>query len=243
MTDESFPQSRGQARIGLLVVLGIAAVLLAAGFAVATGTVPGLDGGGDGTIDETEIHSLQTQEPRCGSHRSSNRSSYSRPVDGGVRLSINETVPVAARDSELTADLDEVGENRYLLDLQRTPGNRSTDCYLEMRYNVTINVTQRNDYTLIRTVDRTFHGLEYADPGHSGASGSTLDPRPPSMNDSEWAAALNASDEYFHNHTDGSGTDSRDDGAAASGASDSGSGSGGAGSGGGDGGGVGSVAN
>lgn len=239
MTDESSPQSRGKARIGLLVVLGMAAVLLAAGFAVATGTVPGLDNGGDGAIEKTELATLQTQEPRCGTHRSSNSSTYSRPADGGVRLSINETVPVAARDSRLEADFREVGENRYLLDLQRTAGNRSTDCYLEMRFNATINMTQRDDYTLIVTVDRTYHELFYADPGHSGASGSNLDPRPPSMNDSEWAAALNASDDYFYNHTDGSGTDSGDDGAAASGSTDSGSASGGAGGGGS----VGSVAN
>lgn len=232
MTDKFSPRNRGQLKTGVLVVLGIAAVLLAAGFAVATGTVPGFDSGGDGAIEKTELHSLQTQEPRCGSHRSSNSSTFSRPVDGGYRLSINETIPVAARDSELEADFDEVGDNRYLFDLQRTPGNRSTDCYLEMRFNATFNMTQRDDYTLIVTVDRIFHALEYGDRNSGGSYGTNLDPRPPSMNDSEWARALNASDEYFYNHTDGSATGSGDDGAAAGGAGDSGGGSGGAGGGG-----------
>lgn len=183
------------------IVLAAAVILLTAGAAFGMGVLPERGAGDDSTIQETELAGLQTQDPRCGTHRSSNRSTASHPADGGYRLSINQTVPVAARDSELTADFRKVGEKRYLLDVQRTAGNRSTDCYLEMRFEATINMTQRDDYTLIVTVDRQYHELLYADPGSSGASASDHDPRPPSMNDSEWEAALNASDEYFYDET------------------------------------------
>lgn len=189
------------------------------------------------TINETEVTSLETRAPRCGTHRSSNSSTAVQPADGGHRISINDTVPVATRDSELTADVAEVADNRYVLDLRRTAGTRSADCYLETRFDVTVTVPQRDDYTLLVTVDGTRIQRLVSEPGGSGVGSSNSDPRPPSMNDSEWAAALNASDEYFYNETGErpakSGSDGDDSSAGATGG-DSGDESDGASSSGGD---------
>jgi len=52
-----------------------------------------------------------------------------------------------------------------------------------MRYNVTVTLPDRNDYTLVRTVDRTFHAMEYGDRNSGGSYGTSHDPRPPSMSD------------------------------------------------------------
>lgn len=199
MSDDS--STTGRSAGAALVALALAAVLLAAGAAVLSGTVPDVDTGGAADDAEPELAGLQTQDPRCGTHRSDNSSTYSRPVDGGYQIGINETLPVAARDSTLDADLREVGPNRYRLDLRRVAGERRTDCFLEMRFDATVNLTQGDDYTLVVTVDRTYHSMLYADPGHSGATSSNRDLRPPAMNDSEWRAALNASDAHFENET------------------------------------------
>lgn len=202
----------------ILVVFVIGLTLVTAGVVFGLGNLPEQSGSGP-PINATGLDTLQTQEPRCGTHRSSNSSTAVHPGNGGAQISINQTVPVAARDSELTADFRRVDDRRYLLDLQRTAGNRSTECYLEMRFTATVNTTQRDDYTLIVAVDGTRIQRLVSRPGGSGAGSSNLDPRPPSMNDSEWEATLNASDDYFYNETgerpaesDSDGTD-RDDSA------------------------------
>ena len=227
MSDESSRLFGPSAVLIVILVIVTSSVALTAGLAIGSGGFLGSGGSGDGN-ERAELVSLQTFEPRCGTHRSSNSSSYVRPANDGVEISVNETVPVAAEDSELNAEVEKVGERRYLLDLQRTAGNRSTDCYLEMRYNVTVTVPDRNSYTLIRTVDRTFHALEYGDENSGGAYGSNVDLRPPSMSDAEWEAALNASDEYFYNDSRGhdSGSNSGRDGDESGGTSGSGGGSG-----------------
>jgi len=213
MTDESALFSVYAVWVALLLVV-TASLALTAGIAIGSGSFTG--SGGDGAAETAAVTSMQTMEPRCGTHRYSNSSSALAPADPGFRLSINETVPVAARDSELDAHLDEVGEDRFVLDVRRTAGNRSTDCYLKMRYNVTVTLPDRNDYTLVRTVDRTFHAMEYGDRNSGGSYGTSHDPRPPSMSDAEWQAALNASDAYAENHTLGRESGSGSGGSAAS---------------------------
>jgi hypothetical protein len=207
MQDDSLLDDETDSRRLLPLALAGLAVVAVVAVAVVIVGGSGLGFGTDtGGINETELASLQTQEPRCGTHRSSNSSTYIRPADGGVKLSTNTTIPVAARDSELDATLDELGPHRYQLDLERTPGNRSTDCYLELRYNATINLTQRERYTIVVTHDDQFQALFYADPGQSGRYGTSSDPRPPGLTDAEWETALNASDRYFENRTDGGAT-------------------------------------
>lgn len=201
-TSDDDATERSVLRAGLLLA-GLVVVSLAVTATAVTGTLPGLGGDAD-EVAGAELASFETDAPRCGTHRSSNHSTSVRPDDGGYRLHINETLPVASRNSTLSADVETVGEGRYHLDVARTPGTRSTECYLEARFNATVELPRRGDYTLVFTIDRQYQELLYGGPGSAGASASNRVARPPSMNGSEWSAALNASDAYHADRTDGS---------------------------------------
>jgi hypothetical protein len=148
--------------------LALCLALLTAGCA---GSVPGL-GSPDPAFEEPGLDSLRTAEPACGTPRSSNVSSTSRPVPGGRKLSIETTVPVRSRETELEASFEELAPHRFRLAIERTNGSGVPDCYLETRYDVTVNLTEdvTDRYTLLVTYDGVLVAGYYADPGSSGAS-------------------------------------------------------------------------
>lgn len=129
-------------------------------------------GGPPDAFETTGLDTLQTFEPTCGDARSSNTSAYSRPVPGGRKLSLNATVPVRSPATELTADFEELGEHRYRLDVQREGGTGVPDCYLEARYNATVNLTDAvaERYTILVTYDDVLVGVYYAGPDSAGSS-------------------------------------------------------------------------
>jgi uncharacterized membrane protein YgcG len=149
-------------------VLALCLALLIAGCA---GSVPGL-GSTDPAFEESGLDTLQVTEPTCGTPRSSNSSSVSRPVPGGRKLSINTTIPVRSRHAELEASFEELGPHRFELAVERTNGSGVPDCYLETRYNATINLTDdvTERYTLLVTYDGVLVAAYFADPDGSGVS-------------------------------------------------------------------------
>ena len=149
----------------------LAAVILAlltvtAGCSAVTGA-----GGPSDAFETTELDTLRTFEPTCGDVRSSNTSGHSRPVPGGRKLSLNATVPIRSPATELAADFEELGEHRYRLGIQREGGTGVPDCYLEVRYNATVNLTDAvtDRYTLLVTYDDVLVGVYYADPNSAGS--------------------------------------------------------------------------
>jgi hypothetical protein len=142
--------------------------LVTAGCAVS---VPGF-GSTDPAFEESGLDSLRTTEPACGTPRSSNTSSVSRPVPGGRKLSINTTIPVRSRDTELEASFEELAPGRFELAIERTDGAGAPDCYLETRYNATVNLTDdvADRYTLLVTYDGVLVAAYFSDPGSSGVS-------------------------------------------------------------------------
>jgi len=183
-----------------LPALALCLALLTAGCA---GSVPGL-GSPDPAFEETGLDSLRATGPTCGTPRSSNVSSTSRPVPGGRKLSVETTIPVRSRGTELEASLEELAPNRFRLAIERTNGSGVPDCYLETRYDVTVNLTDdaTDRYTLLVTYDGVLVGGYYADPGSSGASHGLVP-------ESEYAP-------WVRNLTDG-GRDGAGDGAGGSG--------------------------
>lgn len=122
-------------------------------------------------FEETGLASFETVETTCGDARSSNTSSYGRPVQGGRRLSINTTIPVRSRETTLDADLDRLAAHRYRLDIERVGGSGVPDCYLETRYNATLNLTDEltDGYTLLVTYDGVLVAGYFADQSSSGS--------------------------------------------------------------------------
>ena len=149
------------------VTLGLVLVLSTAGCA---GTVPGL-AEPDPAFERSGLDSLRTSGPTCGTPRSTNTSSYSRPVPGGRKLSINATIPVRSRGTELEASFEEIAPHRFRLDVERVGGSGTPDCSLETRYNATVNLTDAvtDRYTLLVTYDGVLAAVYYADEDGSGA--------------------------------------------------------------------------
>ena len=189
--------------------LALCLALVTAGCAVS---VPGF-GSTDPAFEKPGLGSLRTTEPTCGTPRSSNVSSVSRPVPGGRKLSINTTIPVRSRETEVEASLEELAPGRFELAIERTGGSGVPDCYLETGYNVTLNLTDdvTDRYTLLVTYDGVLVAAYFSDPGSSGASHGLV----PESRHSPWV----------RNATDDAG------GGAAAGGSGSGGGSGSDGSG------------
>ena len=148
--------------------LALCLAVLTAGCAVS---VPGF-GSTDPAFETSGLDSLRTTEPTCGTPRSSNVSSVSRPVPGGRTLSIDTTVPVRSPDTELEASVDELGPGRFELAIERTGGSGTPDCYLETGYNATVNLTDEvtDRYTLLVTYDGVLVAAYFSDPGRSGAT-------------------------------------------------------------------------
>ena len=187
--------------------------LVTAGCAVS---VPGF-GSTDPAFEESGLDSLRTTEPACGTPRSSNTSSVSRPVPGGRKLSINTTIPVRSRDTELEASFEELAPGRFELAIERTGGSGAPDCYLETRYNATVNLTDdvADRYTLLVTYDGVLVAAYFSDPGGSGASHGLV--------------AESRHSPWVRNVTDGGGAAAGSGGAGSS-SSESGGGAGGSGS-------------
>ena len=124
-------------------------------------------------FDETELGTFQTFDTECGDARTSNSSTVVRPGPGGQTLSINTTIPVRSNATDLSADLEEVGEHRYVLDVERRGGSGTPDCYLETRYNATVNVSDdvTDRYTLLVTYDGVLVSGYFADPNNAGSAG------------------------------------------------------------------------
>jgi hypothetical protein len=200
-TDSNLLDDSGQSRwLAALVVVGALAVLfLVLGFAV---TVPDFSAG-TGTRAAVNVTSLETSAAGCGTHQHQSGSESQRTADGTTYLSLSGTIPVAAADSAVSARIDEIGEKRYRLNLQRSPGNRTADCYLEVRYNVTVAIPETREFTLLVTHDGFLTEMTYRT-RRGGGGWTTGDvARPPGMTDSAWDRALNASEAYYRNHSDG----------------------------------------
>ena len=192
--------------------LALCLALLTAGCA---GSVPGFGSASDPVFEEPGLDSLRTTEPTCGDP-SSNVSSYSRPVPGGRKLSVEADLPVRSRGTELEASFEELGPGRFELAVERTNGSGVPECYLETRYNATVNLTDAvtDRYTLVVTYDGVLVAVYFGDPDGSGAGHGLA----PETRHAPWV----------RNVTDGrDGTDPAGGGAADGG----GAGSGGAGGG------------
>ncbi|MEF8842623.1 MAG: hypothetical protein V5A62_13520 [Haloarculaceae archaeon] len=148
--------------------IALCLALVTAGCSVS---VPGI-GSTDPAFDASGLDSLRTTEPACGTPRSSNTSSGSRPVPGGRKLSIDTTIPVRSRDTELEASFEELAPGRFELAIERTGGSGVPDCYLETGYNATVNLTDEvtDRYTLLVTYDGVLVAAYFSDPSGSGAT-------------------------------------------------------------------------
>jgi hypothetical protein len=187
-------------RHAALVVVGALLVLfLVLGFAVAVSDFSA--GEGEGSV--ANVTNIETSDAACGTHQRQSGSEAQRTAGGTTYLSLNGTIPVAAADSEVTAQVDEIGENRYRLNLQRSPGNRTADCYLEVRYNVTVAIPRAQEYTVLVTHDGFLKEMTYRTRRGGGGWMTGEVTRPPSMNESTWEHALNASEAYNRNLSSG----------------------------------------
>ncbi|MFC7228322.1 hypothetical protein N0B31_12980 [Salinirubellus salinus] len=150
-----------------LAAVALVALLVTSGCSALTGLGPT-----DPAFGATELGSFQTFDTRCGDARTSNSSTVSRPVAGGRKLSVNTTVPVRSNATDLSADFERIGEHRYVLDVERRGGSGTPDCYLETRYNATVNLTDdvTDRYTLLVTYDGVLVSGHYADSDSSGAT-------------------------------------------------------------------------
>ena len=151
-----------------LATLALVALLVTSGCSALTDL-----GSPPPEFESTGLHTFETVDPVCGDARSGNTSVVSRPVPGGRKLSVNTTIPVRSNATELDADFEEIGEHRYVLDVERTGGSGTPDCYLETRYNATVNVSDdvTDRYTLLVTYDGVLVSGYYADPDSSGSAG------------------------------------------------------------------------
>ncbi|MFC7027318.1 hypothetical protein ACFQJ5_06445 [Halomicroarcula sp. GCM10025324] len=153
-------------------LLGVVALLLLGGLATAAvGAVMLTDFGQDPAFEETSIRSVETTDPYCSDPRTSNSSTRSHPVPGGRVMSINDTIAVDARDSSVSVRLHEFGPGRYVLAVDREPGVETADCHLEVRYNVSLNLSQPQDYTLVITHDDRLVGGYFGDENSGGGFG------------------------------------------------------------------------
>ncbi|MFC6861915.1 hypothetical protein ACFQGE_00405 [Halomicroarcula sp. GCM10025817] len=153
-------------------LLGVVALLLLGGLATAAvGAAVLTDFGQEAAFEETSIRSVDMTDPYCSDPRTSNSSSRSRPVPGGRVLTINDTIAVDAPDSTVSVHLDGFGPGRYVLAFDREPGEETADCHLEVRYNVSLNLSQPQDYTLLVTHDDRLVGGYYGDENSGGGFG------------------------------------------------------------------------
>lgn len=160
------------ALLGVAAVVALAGVLVAGAVATFVVGVPVLDGfGADPAFEETSIRSVETTDPYCSDPRTSNSSTRSHPVPGGRVLTLNDTIAVDARDSTVSVRLDEFGPGRYVLAFDREPGVETADCHLEVRYNVSLNLSQPRDYTLLITHDDRLVGAHFGDENSGGGFG------------------------------------------------------------------------
>jgi hypothetical protein len=152
-----------------LAALALATLLLTSGCSAPTDLAGSTS---DPAFDETELGSFQTFDTTCGDARTSNSSTVSRPVTGGRTLSVNTTIPVRSNATDLSADLERIGEHRYVLAVEREGGSGTPECYLETRYNATVNLTDdvTDRYTLLVTYDGVLVSGHYADPDSGGSA-------------------------------------------------------------------------
>ena len=100
----------------LVVFLGL--VLVGAAVALAYGS-PAILGDGTGGVGTADLRSFETTAPQCGAPNGTAGSAFSSEVDDGEVLVLNESVPVTANDTRLTASLEEFGPGRYVLAVTR----------------------------------------------------------------------------------------------------------------------------
>lgn len=184
----------------VLAVLGVVLVVYVVGFGVSIGEPFG------SPAEPATLAEFETANATCETHRHQNGTYTRRVEDGILYLSIDGEIPVAARDSTVTARVDTIGGNdsgRHMLQLRRESGNRSADCYLETRYNATVAIPEPRDYTLLVTHDGHLREIHYIE-GSGGGGWSTSEvEKPPGVNTTEWERALNASRAYQETHQRG----------------------------------------
>lgn len=153
--------------------LAISVVILAA---VVGGTVVAVSATGigpfasDNGFERPELASFETTGPACVGPWADNSSTVSQPAEGGTRLIINETIPVASRNTTLDPSFDDLGPGRYHLDVERRHSAGSADCRLAMRYNATLNLTESNGYTVVITYDGQLKQVQWSEPNAAGVS-------------------------------------------------------------------------
>lgn len=107
-----------------VLFLGLALVGAAVSIAFAS---PTLFGGESDGITDASLASFETTEPYCGDPNTTTGSTLTRDVTGGQALVINETIPVASNETEVTAEFDTIGTQRYILEISReTPEPTAT---------------------------------------------------------------------------------------------------------------------
>lgn len=159
---------RRYALAGLLTLVAVSGAAT-----VAVGTTPPLQfGDEDPAFEETSLHTFEPIDTRCAAERTEPDATVSRPVPGGRRVHINQTIDVDAHDTTLSASLDRFGPGRYVLDVARDPGAADANCDLSVRYNATLNVSTPDDFTLVVTHDDRLVGTYFSDADASGGSGS-----------------------------------------------------------------------
>ncbi|MFB6171182.1 MAG: hypothetical protein ABEJ23_01520 [Haloarculaceae archaeon] len=166
-----------------IAVVAVLLALIAGALVVVTGGAGLFSHDGRG-FEESGLARFQTLDPIC-ADQTYNASTGSRPVPGGRRISINDTVPVAHRNATLDASFDQVGPHRYHLDVRRVSRGPAAGCDREVPFNATLNVTHPSEYTIILTYDGHLAEVQWSEPNAAGVSRRVSAPAPANRTERE----------------------------------------------------------
>lgn len=101
-----------------VLVLFLGLVLVGAAVALAYSSPAAFGGDSDG-IGDASLASFETTDTYCGDPNSTSGSTVSHDINGGEALVLNQSIPVATNDTEVSGSLDNFGPQRYILQVTR----------------------------------------------------------------------------------------------------------------------------
>lgn len=98
----------------LVVFMGLVLVGAAVALAYSSPAVFGDDSDG---VSDANLASFETTDTYCGDPNTTSGSAVSQDVDGGEALVLNQSLPVATNDTEVSGSLEDFGPQRYILQI------------------------------------------------------------------------------------------------------------------------------
>lgn len=143
----------------LVLAMSIALIVGVFGITLVLATSAGTPSVGETSVSGTpSLEAVETASPECRGSFFEQSSITTKPYRDGTQLQVTTTVPVPTQDTVIEPHFDQIGPDRYWLNLERKTGHGTPACTLGVRVNATIVVLDSSRYNLLLTIDDRFVG-------------------------------------------------------------------------------------